>query len=76
MIKKRLIARIDVKNEYAIKGIHLEGLRKVGDPNDLAKKYYDEGIDEIVFMDAVAAYYDRNSLSQIIKKATNIFAGL
>tara|TARA_B100000579_G_C22830898_1_gene855893 strand:+ start:935 stop:1690 length:756 start_codon:yes stop_codon:yes gene_type:complete len=70
-MKKRLIARIDVKNEYAIKGIHLEGLRKVGDPNDLAKKYYDEGIDEIVFMDAVAAYYDRNSLSHIIKKATN-----
>jgi imidazole glycerol-phosphate synthase subunit HisF len=75
MIKKRLIARIDVKNEYAIKGIHLEGLRKVGDPNILAMQYYKEGIDEIVFMDAVAAYYDRNSLSQIIKKATNdIFA--
>ncbi len=70
-MKKRLIARIDVKNEYAIKGIHLEGLRKVGDPNDLAKKYYDEGIDEIVFMDAVAAYYDRNSLSHIIREATN-----
>ena len=71
MIKKRLIARIDVKNEHAIKGIHLEGLRKVGDPNELAKKYYDDGIDEIVFMDAVAAYYDRNSLSNIIKKATD-----
>lgn len=75
MIKKRLIARIDVKNEYAIKGIHLEGLRKVGDPNILAMQYYKEGIDEIVFMDAVAAYYDRNSLSKIIQKATNdIFA--
>jgi cyclase len=69
MNKIRVIARIDVKNEYAIKGIHLEGLRKVGDPNLLAKKYYDGGIDEIVFMDAVAAYYDRNSLSHIIEKA-------
>jgi len=69
MIKKRIIARLDIKNEYVIKGIHLEGLRKVGDPNLLAKKYYDEGIDEIVFMDAVAAYYDRNSLSHIIEKA-------
>lgn len=69
MIKKRIIARLDIKNEYVIKGIHLEGLRKVGDPNILAKKYYDEGIDEIVFMDAVAAYYDRNSLSHIIEKA-------
>lgn len=69
MNKIRVIARIDVKNEYVIKGIHLEGLRKVGNPNVLAKKYYDDGIDEIVFMDAVAAYYDRNSLSEIIQKA-------
>lgn len=69
MNKIRIIARIDVKNEYVIKGIHLEGLRKVGDPNLLAKKYYEDGIDEIVFMDAVAAYYDRNSLSHIIDKA-------
>jgi len=72
--KKRIIARIDVKNEYAIKGIHLEGLRKVGNPNEMAKKYYNEGIDEIIFMDAVAAYYDRNSLTEIINKACeNIF---
>lgn len=74
MNKKRIIARIDVKNEYAIKGIHLEGLRKVGNPNEMAKKYYNEGIDEIIFMDAVAAYYDRNSLTEIINKACeNIF---
>jgi len=69
MNKIRVIARIDVKNEYVIKGIHLEGLRKIGNPNKLAKKYYDEGIDEIIFMDAVAAYYDRNSLSEIIQKS-------
>ena len=69
MNKIRIIARIDIKNEYVIKGIHLEGLRKVGNPNELAKKYYEQGIDEIVFMDAVAAYYDRNSLSDIIKQA-------
>ena len=69
MSKKRIIARVDVKNEFVIKGIHLEGLRKVGDPNELAKKYYESGIDEIIFMDAVAAYYDRNSLSHIIEKA-------
>jgi len=69
MNKIRLIARLDIKNEHVIKGIHLEGLRKVGNPNDLAKKYYLQGIDEIIFMDAVAAYYDRNSLSDIIKQA-------
>ena len=69
MNKIRVIARIDVKNEHVIKGIHLEGLRKVGNPNELAKKYYENSIDEIVLMDAVAAYYDRNSLSEIIQKA-------
>jgi cyclase len=69
MNKIRIIARLDVKNEHVIKGIHLEGLRKVGNPNELSKKYYEDGIDEIVFMDAVAAYYDRNSLSHIIEQA-------
>ncbi|MGE4398768.1 MAG: imidazole glycerol phosphate synthase subunit HisF [Campylobacterales bacterium] len=74
MSKFRVIARIDVKNEYVIKGIHLEGLRKVGNPNEMALRYYEQGIDEIIFMDAVAAYYDRNSLGDIIEKACkNIF---
>lgn len=73
-MKKRIIARIDVKNEFVIKGIQLEGLRKLGDPNVFAQNYYNNGIDEIIFMDAVAAYYDRNSLSDIIEKAVrNIF---
>lgn len=69
MKKIRIIARLDVKNEFVIKGIHLEGLRKVGNPNEMANKYYENGIDEIIFMDAVAAYYDRNSLSHIIEQA-------
>ena len=71
MIKKRLISRIDIKNQCVIKGIQLEGLRKVGLPNDMALKYYKEGIDEIIFMDAVASYYDRNNLSELIEIATN-----
>ncbi|MGE0635312.1 MAG: imidazole glycerol phosphate synthase subunit HisF [Bacteroidia bacterium] len=69
MHKLRLIARLDVKNEFVIKGIHLEGLRKVGDPIELAKKYYSDGIDEVLFMDAVASLYDRNNLFHIIEKA-------
>ena len=40
-------------------------------PNDMALKYYNEGIDEIIFMDAVASYYDRNSLSKIIDISPN-----
>ena len=74
MNKIRVIARVDVKNEFVIKGIYLEGLRKVGNPNEMALDYYNNGIDEIIFMDAVPAYYDRNSLSELIRKAcANVF---
>ncbi len=70
----RTIAKIDVKNEFVIKGINFEGLRKVGDPLIFAEKYYNEGIDEIVFIDAVASLYSRNNLFDIIERATeNIF---
>lgn len=65
----RIIARLDIKNEFVIKGIHLEGLRKVGNPNKLALDYYHQGVDEIVFMDAVASLYDRNNLYHIIESA-------
>lgn len=69
MLKKRIIARIDVKNEFVIKGIHLEGLRKIGNPHELAVRYYETGIDEIIFMDAVASLYGRNNLFHIIEQA-------
>ncbi|KQX19536.1 MULTISPECIES: imidazole glycerol phosphate synthase subunit HisF [unclassified Sphingomonas] len=70
----RVVARIDVKNEWVIKGIHLEGLRKVGEPVEMAKAYYDAGIQEIMFMDAVASLYDRNNLFHIIERACeNVF---
>ena len=64
----RMIARLDVKNNYVIKGIHLEGLRKIGSPVDLATKYYLSGADEILIMDAVASLYDRNNLFDIIEE--------
>ncbi|MDR1916627.1 MAG: imidazole glycerol phosphate synthase cyclase subunit [Synergistaceae bacterium] len=68
--KARLIARLDVKNNYLVKGIHLEGLRKMGDPNVFATDYYNQGIDEILYMDIVASLYNRNSLGEIIERAT------
>ncbi|MFC3095065.1 imidazole glycerol phosphate synthase subunit HisF [Alteromonas sediminis] len=74
MRKVRIIARIDIKNEFAIKGIQFEGLRKVGNPNELAKRYYEAGIDEIIYMDAVASYYERNSLQDVVASTCeNIF---
>ena len=65
----RLIARLDIKGPNLIKGVHLEGLRVIGNPHDYAFRYYNEGADELIFMDAVASLYGRNHLAEIIKKA-------
>lgn len=65
----RIIARLDINNENVVKGKFLEGLRKVGKPNELALNYYEQGVDEIIFLDAVASLYDRNSLFKILSKA-------
>ena len=74
MIKPRVIGRLDIKGEFLIKGIQLEGLKKIGNPNEYALKYYKEGIDELLFMDVVASLYGRNNLYQVIEKAAkNIF---
>ena len=70
----RLIARLDVKGENLIKGIHLEGLRVMGSPNEYALKYYHQGADELIYMDCVASLYGRNNLVEIVKNAAkNIF---
>ena len=70
----RFIARLDVKGESLIKGIHLEGLRKVGAPGEYANRYYQQGIDEIIYMDSVASLYGRNNLLDIVSHtAENVF---
>ncbi len=66
----RLIARLDVKAPNLVKGIQMEGLRKFGDPYKFAKRYYDEGIDEILYIDIVASLYERNSLLDLIEQTT------
>ena len=70
----RIIARLDIKGPNLIKGVHLEGLRKIGDPNAHALRYYHEGADELVYMDIVASLYGRNNLSDIVRRtAENVF---
>jgi cyclase len=67
----RVIARLDIKGPNLIKGVHLEGLRVVGDPHEHAMRYYAEGADELLFIDIVASLYQRNNLSDIIKRAAD-----
>lgn len=63
----RLIARLDIKGPNLIKGIHLEGLRVIGDPRAYALKYYEQGADEFLYMDCVASLYGRNNLAEIVR---------
>jgi imidazole glycerol-phosphate synthase subunit HisF len=67
----RIIARLDIKGPNLIKGVHLEGLRVVGDPHEHALRYYEEGVDELLFIDIVASLYQRNNLSDIIKRTAD-----
>lgn len=77
MSKFRLIARLDIKGPNLVKGIHLEGLRVLGDPSKYASLYYTSGVDELFYMDVVASLYERNSLSEIITEtAKQIFVPL
>jgi len=64
----RIIPRLDIKGPNLVKGIHLEGLRVLGKPADFAKHYYENGADELMFMDVVASLYERNSLHDIISE--------
>lgn len=65
----RLIARLDIKGPNLIKGVHLEGLRVIGDPHHYATRYYQAGIDELIYMDTVASLYGRNNLTEIVRNA-------
>jgi cyclase len=67
----RIIPRLDIKGPNLIKGIRLEGLRVVGDPHAFALDYYGQGADELVFMDIVASLYQRNNLTDIVRRAAN-----
>jgi imidazole glycerol-phosphate synthase subunit HisF len=62
----RLIPRLDIKGPYLIKGVHLEGLRKIGDPGEFARHYYKQGADELIYVDVVASLYGRNNLLDIV----------
>jgi cyclase len=73
----RIIPRLDIKGPNLVKGIHMEGLRVLGKPEHFARHYYDNGADELIYMDVVASLYGRNSLLDIVERtARNIFIPL
>ncbi len=73
----RIIPRMDIKGPNLVKGVHLEGLRVLGRPELFAPVYYQDGADEIIYIDSVASLYGRNNLREIVSRAAeNIFIPL
>ena len=64
----RIIPKLDIKGPNLVKGIHLEGLRVLGKPEAFSRFYYESGADELLYMDAVASLYGRNSLLEIVAR--------
>lgn len=68
MLAKRIIPCLDVKNGETVKGVNFENLQYAGDPITLAKKYSDEGADELVFLDITATNEGRKTTAQMVEK--------
>jgi len=73
-LPRRVIARLDIKGPNLVKGIHLEGLRVIVAPDGHARRYYEQGADELLFIDIVASLYGRNNLADIVQQtAAEVF---
>lgn len=68
MLKKRIIPCLDIKDGQTVKGINFVNLIHAGDPVELAKKYEDQGADELVFLDITATVEERKTFLELVKK--------
>ncbi|MBT2619611.1 imidazole glycerol phosphate synthase subunit HisF [Chryseobacterium sp. ISL-6] len=68
MLKKRIIPCLDIKDGTTVKGVNFEGLRNAGNPISLAKKYEDEGADELVFLDITATIEKRKTFVELVRE--------
>ena len=70
-MRTRIIVKLDIKPPYVVKPVHFEGLRKVGNPATLAKNYYAQGADEVMYVDIVSSLYQRGIIFDEIEKVAN-----
>lgn len=68
MLKKRIIPCLDIKNGRTVKGINFVDIQDAGDPLELAKRYVDEGADELVFLDITATLENRKTLTELVTR--------
>ncbi|MDB7980197.1 imidazole glycerol phosphate synthase subunit HisF [Faecalicoccus pleomorphus] len=71
MLTKRIIPCLDVKNGKVVKGINFVRLKEVGDPVELAQKYYEQGADELVFLDITATHEGRDTMVQVVEQVAS-----
>jgi len=71
-LSKRIIPCLDVDNGRVVKGINFRGVKDAGDPIELAKKYSDQGADELVFLDITASKQDREIMKNIVRKVASV----
>lgn len=77
MLAKRIIPCLDIRDGRVVKGVTFKDLRDIGDPVDLARKYYDQGADELSFLDIDASYEARKTTVDLVRKvARQIFIPL
>ena len=73
MVSNRLIGRLDIKGEWVVKGIQMDGLRRIGNPEEIAQAMSESGADELLLVDVVASLYNRENIYSIIQYvATNL----
>jgi len=68
MLKKRIIPCLDIRDGRTVKGINFIDIRDAGDPVELAKRYVQEGADELVFLDITATHENRKTLSTLVER--------
>ncbi len=68
---QRTIARLDIKQDKAVKGRCMDGWRIVGNPNELARRYYEQDADELLIVDVVASLYDCAPRWDVLEAATD-----
>ena len=71
-LAKRIIPCLDVDNGRVVKGVHFTQIKHAGDPAELAKKYREQGADELVFLDITASQQGRDTMKSVVRKVARV----
>jgi cyclase len=72
MLAKRVIPCLDVKGGRVVKGVNFVGLRDAGDPVEQARRYDEEGADEITFLDITASNEARGTMVDVVARTADV----